>query len=180
MHAARLERSDRLRRVHELLSDGQPRSTFEIVQDAGVCAVNSIIAELRDGGAVIECRQATAWSGKRIWLYRMVQPVPSTTDGVAQSEEHRGVPNNPEVAGSTPAPIPPDPDSTRSWNEDEIPCEDCGCTDTLACEDELLGPCWWAERDDGRRVCSECDKKERARTEPPPPPHEFRQLGLFG
>ena len=76
MHAARLAHSPRLQRVHALLSDGVERSTFEIVEAAQVCAVNSCIAELRENGAVIDCRQGrdpvTGW---RVWLYRMVHPV---------------------------------------------------------------------------------------------------------
>lgn len=174
MHAARLERSARLQRVHELLSDRAEHSTREIARTADVCAVNSIVAELRDGGAEIECRPARSPSGGRIFLYRMLRPA-STTNGA----------------------------------EDEPSCEDCGCTDTLACENPLLGPCWWVETDDGRRICSECDNKEPERADrrtgqgsgtlpgsgldPMPAPHsesvaeacgpsshEFRQLGLFG
>ena len=75
MHAARLARSPRLQRVHALLSDRVERSTFEIVEGAQVCAVNSCIAELRENGAVIACRQGrdpiTGW---RVFLYRMVAP----------------------------------------------------------------------------------------------------------
>ena len=56
MHAARLSRSARLRRVQELLRDGRERSTRDIVRAAHVCAVNSCIAELRGNGAVIEGR----------------------------------------------------------------------------------------------------------------------------
>ena len=47
LKAAKLENSDRLRRVHDLLQRGGEFSTMEIVQQAQVCAVNSIIAELR-------------------------------------------------------------------------------------------------------------------------------------
>ena len=76
MHAARLSRSDRLRRVHALLADGTEYSTLDIVHEAGVCAVNSIVAELRAGGAVIECRQTQNRGGQRLWLYRMTAPIP--------------------------------------------------------------------------------------------------------
>ena len=71
MHAARLDRSPRLQRVHELLSDGTEHSTLEIARGARCCAVNSIVAELRHAGAEIGCRQSTSGSGQRIWLYRM-------------------------------------------------------------------------------------------------------------
>lgn len=66
MHAARLARSPRLRRVLALLSDGREHSTLEIVTGAKVCAVNSIIAELRVNGAEINCRRVGD-----VWLYRM-------------------------------------------------------------------------------------------------------------
>ena len=76
MHAARLDRSPRLQRVHAVLRAGAERSTLEIVRAARVCAVNSCIAELRANGAVITCRQAAAPHGQRIWVYRMIAPVP--------------------------------------------------------------------------------------------------------
>lgn len=72
MHAARIESSPRLQRVHALLSDGAEHSTLEIVAGARVCAVNSIVAELRENGCYIECRQAKdPLTGRRVWLYRM-------------------------------------------------------------------------------------------------------------
>ena len=48
MKAARLENSARLRRVADLLADGREYSTLDIIMGAGVCAVNSCVAELRD------------------------------------------------------------------------------------------------------------------------------------
>ena len=72
MHAARLDHSPRLQRVHALLSDGVERSTLEIVTGAQVCAVNSCVAELRANGFYIECRQTRdSETGRMIWLYRM-------------------------------------------------------------------------------------------------------------
>ena len=50
MNIAKLDSSDRLKRVAQVLSDGKEHSTLEIVQAAGVCAVNSIISELRRNG----------------------------------------------------------------------------------------------------------------------------------
>jgi hypothetical protein len=50
MNSASLERSKRLQRVAKLLSDGQEHSTLDIFTKANVCAVNSIISELRDNG----------------------------------------------------------------------------------------------------------------------------------
>jgi hypothetical protein len=67
MHAASLEKSKRLKRVDEYLSDLRPRSTMEIIQACTVCAVNSIIAELRANGRQIKCHQHN-----RIFYYRRV------------------------------------------------------------------------------------------------------------
>ena len=93
MHAARLGRSERLRRVHELLSDGLEHSTLEIVLEARVCAVNSIVAELRANGFVIECRQERGSHGGRIWLYRMTpsSPFPLRGKGEERAEERGAV-----------------------------------------------------------------------------------------
>ena len=75
MHAARIVSSPRLQRAHALLSDGMEHSTFEIVTGAQVCAVNSVISELRANGYYIECRQVrNPVTGQRIWLYRMPCP----------------------------------------------------------------------------------------------------------
>ena len=77
MHAAKLEKSARLTRVYRLLSDGREYSTREIGDRAGVCAVSSIISELRDNGADIRCRLIVRQStGQRFYLYRLVRPVP--------------------------------------------------------------------------------------------------------
>jgi hypothetical protein len=62
MKAAKLETSDRLRRVARVLADGCEHTTYEIVHAAQVCAVNSIIAELRANGLRIACaRRADRW-----------------------------------------------------------------------------------------------------------------------
>lgn len=68
MHAARLGHSDRLQRVRALLSDGVPRSTMEIIAQANVCAVNSIVAELRHNGIGIDCQRIGD-----VWYYS-IQP----------------------------------------------------------------------------------------------------------
>lgn len=67
MRAARIESSTRLQRVINILADGQEHSTYDLIQSAGVCAVNSIISEIRRNGHDIVCRQH-----KRVWYYRMV------------------------------------------------------------------------------------------------------------
>lgn len=55
MHYAKIEKSDRLKRVYARLLQG-PATTLQIIQDSGVCAVNSAIAELRENGIGIECK----------------------------------------------------------------------------------------------------------------------------
>ena len=76
MNAACLNRSARLQRVHGLLADGREYSTLEIVDAARVCAVNSIVSELRANGAAIDCRQIHSSPGERIFLYRMTRLAP--------------------------------------------------------------------------------------------------------
>ncbi len=78
MHAARISSSPRLQRAHAFLSDGMEHSTLDIVTGAQVCAVNSVISELRANGYYIECRQTTdPETGNLVWLYRM--PCPTRT-----------------------------------------------------------------------------------------------------
>ena len=55
MNAAKFEKSNRLQRVYKLLKRGGEFSTLDIIQNAGVCAVNSIISELRQCGYQISC-----------------------------------------------------------------------------------------------------------------------------
>jgi hypothetical protein len=62
MHAARIEKSERLGRVLDLLSQGGEFSTLDIIRQANVCAVNSIVAELRQNGFAIDCqRRGDKW-----------------------------------------------------------------------------------------------------------------------
>jgi hypothetical protein len=68
MNAANLGSSARLRRVDAILADGKYHSTMEIVLQAKVCAVNSIVAELRANGREISCRREG-----NTWFYRMEQ-----------------------------------------------------------------------------------------------------------
>jgi hypothetical protein len=67
MKAANLDTSERLKRVKKLLKDRREYSTLEIIRRAKVCAVNSIISELRANGLSINCQR----KGDR-WFYRMV------------------------------------------------------------------------------------------------------------
>jgi hypothetical protein len=66
VNAAHLSKSDRLQRVFNLLSKGGEHTTLEIIQKAGVCAVNSIISELRANGFDISCERRA-----NKWFYRM-------------------------------------------------------------------------------------------------------------
>lgn len=66
MNAAQIKNSERLQRVDQLLSDGLPHSTLEIIEAAKVCAVNSIISELRENGRTINCQRED-----RVWFYQM-------------------------------------------------------------------------------------------------------------
>jgi hypothetical protein len=69
MHAAQITRSERLQRVDRLLADGLPHSTREIIQIAHVCAVNSIVAELRENGRDIGCQRV-----EDEWFYQLDTP----------------------------------------------------------------------------------------------------------
>lgn len=66
MHSAQLETSDRLQRVDKLLLSGKEYTTQQIIMGAHVCAVNSIIAELRANGRKITCQRRG-----RHWYYQM-------------------------------------------------------------------------------------------------------------
>ena len=70
LHAALLENSPRLQRVAKLLSDGKPRSTRDIIRGADVCAVSTIVDELRAAinGFDIQCNQVA----HNCWEYKMI------------------------------------------------------------------------------------------------------------
>ena len=55
MNAANFDKSERLQKVANLLGRGGEYTTLDIIQKAGVCAVNSIISELRANGYSIDC-----------------------------------------------------------------------------------------------------------------------------
>lgn len=65
MKAANIKTSERLQRVDNLLAGGREFSTLQIIAYCGVCAVNSIVAELRANGRDIRCRRETA-----AWFYK--------------------------------------------------------------------------------------------------------------
>lgn len=56
IRAANIKSSDRLGRVFRLLQDGNWHGTWEIINNCEVCAVNTVIAELRHNGLRIETR----------------------------------------------------------------------------------------------------------------------------
>jgi hypothetical protein len=68
MNAANFDKSDRLQRVYKLLKKGGEYTTLDIIQRAGVCAVNSIVSELRQAGYQITCQRRADK-----WLYRLVK-----------------------------------------------------------------------------------------------------------
>ena len=68
MKAARLDKSKRLKRVLSALKRYSKLSTMQIIEKANVCAVNSIISELRQNGFDITCHR----SGDA-WFYRLVK-----------------------------------------------------------------------------------------------------------
>lgn len=70
MNAASIEKSARLGRVLDLLSQGGEFTTLDIIKQANVCAVNSIIAEIRQNGYDINCQRR----GDK-WFYRLEKNV---------------------------------------------------------------------------------------------------------
>lgn len=68
MHAAKLEQSARLQRVLTFLKMG-PGTTIQIIKSCEVCAVNSIVAELRANGYAIDCKPVKGQRG--VYLYTL-------------------------------------------------------------------------------------------------------------
>jgi len=71
MHAARLEDSPRLQRVLAFLRRHGPATTIEIVKGCDVCAVNSIIAEIRANGFTVECHAVKGQRG--VYRYELIE-----------------------------------------------------------------------------------------------------------
>lgn len=74
----RPEDSARLRRALATLEAASEAgdgwmTTRALIWAAGICAVNSVIAELRDNGCKIETRQATVSGEARRWEYRLIE-----------------------------------------------------------------------------------------------------------
>lgn len=72
MHYADLSKSKRLQRLMRYMSDGLPHSTLDIVRGAGVCAVNSAMAELRRNGINISPAKmvCTTADGDHVYVYQ--------------------------------------------------------------------------------------------------------------
>ena len=78
IHAAPLT-SPRLRRVLQLLEDGKPRTTRDIVRKARVIAVNALVSELRSHGAEITCERRAAPNGEGWRFYYTMTKAPDLT-----------------------------------------------------------------------------------------------------
>ena len=87
MHAAVVDRSPRLQRVLDVLRDGEA-STLDLAIRARVCAVNSIVAELRTNGYDITCTVTHDADGRR-WTYRLVSD-PDLVNPNPETEELHG------------------------------------------------------------------------------------------
>lgn len=66
MNYANIEKSDRLKRVADVLAQNGELSTLDIIKKANVCAVNSIVSELRQNGYDITCQRR----GEK-WFYKL-------------------------------------------------------------------------------------------------------------
>lgn len=72
MNYGRLATSPRLQRALRALQRAEGEiSTMELARRARICAVNSVVAELRRNGAKINCRQVTEGK-KRRWFYTLI------------------------------------------------------------------------------------------------------------
>ena len=64
IHYAKIENSARLQAVLKYLSDGKPHTTRDIIIATGMCAINSIITELRMNGIRIACDPVKGFKGR--------------------------------------------------------------------------------------------------------------------
>lgn len=58
-HYRNIETNEDLQRAHKLLSDGKWHSTRAVIRGAHVCAVNTVVDELRKNGFDIQHRQVS-------------------------------------------------------------------------------------------------------------------------
>ena len=66
MHAATVDRSNRLKRLWAVLRDRKSHSTRDLMRKARVCAVSACISEIRAAGKHITCKRR----GDR-WFYQL-------------------------------------------------------------------------------------------------------------
>ncbi len=92
MHSAKLKTSKRLQRTLAVLKQGKA-TTRQIIRKAHVCAVNSIITELRANGMKINCRCL----GRGIFEYELkkrkpqiAQTCPRLRSGITQKKRTGG------------------------------------------------------------------------------------------
>jgi hypothetical protein len=71
IHAAR--RSDRLYTVllYLILCGSAGATTRDIIEVCGVCAVNTIVSELRQNGHTIKCRRSKSATGRTVYVYSL-------------------------------------------------------------------------------------------------------------
>jgi len=67
IHAARIEKSDRLQRVLQVLMAIDKPSSRQIQEIANVCAPSTCISELRKSGYLIDCERQGS-----IWFFRLL------------------------------------------------------------------------------------------------------------
>lgn len=67
---ANLQKVFRYLRIARGRGDGTA-TTRDIITATGICAVNSVIGELRENGCEISCKQRVDVDGKRHWHYRL-------------------------------------------------------------------------------------------------------------
>lgn len=86
---AKLATSERLQRIANLLGDGDEYSTLEIINKAGVVAVNSAITELRRNGLNIICSRRKSRNGGTHYVYRQILPDPPPNSNDDPLERNR-------------------------------------------------------------------------------------------
>ena len=66
MHAATLDRSNRLQRLRAVLRDRKSHSTRDLMHKAHICAVSACVSELRANGLDIACKRKSG-----VWYYQL-------------------------------------------------------------------------------------------------------------
>jgi hypothetical protein len=70
MNHASLNKSPRLQRVYNALITG-PKTTKELIEITGSCAINSIAAELRAQGVPVACQCISKSKDAAVYQYRL-------------------------------------------------------------------------------------------------------------